>query len=155
MRNSVLFPLWPLAPFDTAWGVQKRGLWGERAVARKLWKSGHRILEHRWRGPRNTDVDLIAAADGYLLFAEVKVRDARDADPWGDVFARERLRNLRLAVAAYLARTRQQEVAVTCRAYLVVPDPLRPRHPRIEVQEDYLNPRTIPGWRGIVGPGAE
>ncbi len=145
----MLFPVWPLAPFDPAWGVQRRGQWGERAVARKLWREGMRLLEHRWRGPRNTDIDLVAAAEDFLLFAEVKVRNERDADPWADVFRAERLRNLRLAAAAYLHRTHQQEVAVSFRAYLVVPDPLRPRAPRIEVQEDYLNPRTIPGWRGL------
>lgn len=149
LRRSVLFPLWPLERWQPGWTAHRAGLWGERAVARWLWKRGHRLLEHRWRGPRRTDIDLVAAAPEHLLFAEVKLRGPGDEDPWATVFDQKRMQLLRVAAGAYLHHSGQQHITIRFHAFLVLPDPARPRHPRITVEEDYLNPRSIPGWRGV------
>ncbi len=149
MFNSVIFPLWPLKPFDSTWDRAARGLWGERAVARMLWRRGHRILAHRWQGPGKTDIDLIAATADRMIFCEVKVRTINADDAWLKVIEEARLELLRRAAGQYLRQHRQTRVNIQFNAYLVEPRLHSPRAPRITANEAYLNPATVPGWKGI------
>ena len=150
MFSSILFPLWPLRPFDSAWDRSTLGIWGERAVARLLWRSRHRILAHRWQGPGKTDIDLIAATADRLIFCEVKVRTTNADDAWLKIIEEARLELLRRAAGQYLRQQRQTRVNIQFNAYLVEPRPRSPRHPRITANEGYLNPATVPGWKGIL-----
>lgn len=147
--TTTLFPILPNAAWDPRWDAPTRGLWGERAVARHLWRNGYRLLEHRWQSPSGSDIDLVAATDELLVFVEVKLRGPADAEPWAEVHAPERVARLREAIGAYLRATRQQTVTLRCDAWLVTPDPARPRHPVLQSQEDYILPTAIPSWRGI------
>lgn len=151
MRSSVYLPLWPLAAYDENWSRAQVGLWGERAVARRLWFEGFSILAHRWQSRNRSDIDLVAARRDLLLFCEVKVRSGGGDDAWLTVIDDHRMENLKDAAAAYLRESRQTRVNIQFNAYLARPDPSIPRAPVIEVSSAYLNPAVIPGWRGIAG----
>ncbi len=146
-----LAPWWPPAPFDARWHSEQRGLWGEHAVARHLWRKGWRVLEHRWKAVDGSDIDLVLADEQRLLFAEVKVRTrfGEGDDPWAEVFDPERQKNLLFAAGDYLRATRQPFAALRFDAYLVKPLPSRRRDPEILVETDYLDPAAVPGWRGL------
>ena len=148
--DSIHFPILPNPPFDPAWHTHQRGLWGERAVARMLWRRGWRLEAHRWKGARNTDIDLVVANDDLLLFAEVKLRTAHDPDPYADALAPERITRLRRTIGDYLARTEQPFVAFRVHAFLVVPSEGTPREPRVSVLRDYINPASVGSWRGAL-----
>lgn len=145
-------PLLPLAPFDRTWSAAARGLWGERAAARHLWRRGWRLLAHRHTTSDRLDIDLVMSNDAAILFVEVKVRHAADENPWRDIHDPHRIQNLQTAAGHYLATTHQQTVNIRFDALLVLPIPTAPRRPRIEHEEDYINPRGVPGWRGIPPP---
>lgn len=149
LKNSVHFPIWPNAPFDAGWNRAQRGLWAERAVARRLWKKGHRVLEHRWVASSRSDIDLVAAAREYLIFAEVKFRTEEEDNVWFTVFDVDRKRRLCGAIGEYLHQSRQQIVNLRINGYLVHADPTDSREPRILCHERYIRPESVPGWRGI------
>ncbi|MEO8376246.1 MAG: YraN family protein [Candidatus Sumerlaeota bacterium] len=149
MRRSIYVPLWPLEPYDKSWHVHRLGIWGERAVARRLWFDGFRIIAHRWESQNRSDIDLVAAKNDLLLFCEVKVRSSESEDVWLQVVDDKRLENLKDAASAYLLETHQNRVNIQFNAYLVRPDTAAPRAPKIRVNSAYLNPAIIPGWRGI------
>lgn len=152
LTHSVLLPIWPLEPFNPAWGVQERGLWAERAAARWLWKRGYGLREHRWVGKRRTDIDLIAANATTLVFVEVKLRTHDAENPWKDVLDPRRTRALLGAAGGYLRATRQRRVRVRFLALLIHPPPAGGRRPEVELLADYLDPSVLPGYRK--GPGA-
>ncbi|MCC6546413.1 YraN family protein [Candidatus Sumerlaeota bacterium] len=149
MFNSIHLPFWPLEAYDKDWHHLKLGKWGERAVARRLWLEGFRILAHRWESENRSDIDLVAARQNLLLFCEVKLRTSEDDAIWLKVVEEKRLENLKNAASAYLRESRQTRANIQFNAYLVRPDASAPRDPRIEANCGYLNPAVIPGWRGI------
>lgn len=146
--RSIAFPLLANEPFDDRWNVHQRGLWGERAVSRFLWRRGWRVDAHRWKATSDSDIDLVVAGDAMLIFAEVKLRAARDPDPYADALSPERMGRFRRAIGDYLIATEQPFVAFRVHAFLVVPSPHAPRDPAISMLRDYINPISVPGWRG-------
>ncbi|MCC5876673.1 MAG: YraN family protein [Candidatus Sumerlaeia bacterium] len=148
MSPSLLFSLKPPSRLPPGADVHQAGSWAEQVVAHHLWRRGHRTVAHRWVGPDKSDIDLIAANRHYLLFCEVKLR----TDPevfWEDVLNEERLRRFAGSVGQYLRETSQRMVSIRCAAFLVRPN----NHPpTVEVMPDYINLRTVPGWRGRLLP---
>lgn len=149
--ERMFLPLLPLPAFQERWHSLERGRWGERAVARLLWREGFRLCAWDWKGANDSDIDLIAAGDRLLLFCEVKLRGASDADPWAEVFHPERQRRMAEAAGEYLRQTAQIHVRVRFDAFLVTPSGERPRRPDIARKVDYLSPADVPGWRGPQG----
>lgn len=150
MIRSLLFPAWPLEPFDFHWSSYQIGFWGERAVARHLWKQGARVVAHRWVASSGSDIDLVVEDAVRIRFCEVKVRThALDqTDPWSEVMDRERTQRLVQAAGEYLLSMNQPFVSIRFDAFLVIPQRTQLRKPKILVMENYLNPTTVPGWRG-------
>ncbi len=148
LQDKLRWWLFPLAPFDDNWTARERGFWGEKAVARFLWRGGYRVLEHRWTLGR-TDIDLIAANEHRILFCEVKLRDPSAEDPWYDMVDHSRIERLANAAGTYLQRTHQQRVNVRFNGYLVQANPKEPKEPTILIREDYINPSAVRGWKGV------
>jgi Holliday junction resolvase-like predicted endonuclease len=148
----MMLPGAPLPPFDPRWDVENRGRWGERAVARHLWRQGWRIVGHRIRIESGSDIDLVAANDAFLLFCEVKVRTSGKggADPWLEIDDPGRRKNLCQAVSVYLRQTGQTLAAIRFDAFVVRPEAANPRQPHIDVRENYIDPSDVQGWKGAL-----
>lgn len=144
----MLFPLsavlLPPPRFRAEWDSHRKGLWGERVVARHLWRRGFRIVGQRWKATGRSDIDLIAANRDYLLFCEVKVRSST-TEPWRDVMEKERVGRLARAAGEYLRATGQQLVSIRFAGFVVVPSTPKPV---VIGWEDHVNPASVPGWRG-------
>lgn len=149
LQDKLRWWLLPLPPFDVSWNARERGYWGEKAVARHLWRQGYRILEHRWTLGR-TDIDLIAANTERYLFCEVKLRDAAAEDPWYDLVEESRVERLAMAAGTYLRQARQQRVNIRFDGFLVQPNRTNPKRPVITVREGYINSKAVSGWKGVV-----
>ncbi len=54
----------------------KTGIWGERIAAKHFKKSGYRIIEVNYRCKLG-EIDIIATKEDFLVFVEVKTRNAR------------------------------------------------------------------------------
>lgn len=115
-------------------GVSK-GAAGEVLAARFLRDKGYTILASNYRC-RQGEIDIIAAKDGYIVFAEVKTRrsDALYA-PREAVTAAKR-RRLIITAGVYMARSGAQ---------------LQPRFDVIEVITAVDNPMKIEEINHIIG----
>lgn len=136
-----------MEPFDDSWSSYQRGLWGERAAARALWRNGYWIEAHRWTAKDRSDIDLIAARCDLLLFVEVKVRGEGSLEPLAEAHDEDRMARLRNAISDYLHESRNFFTALRVHGIHVAPMP-GTRDPAIMVERDYLNPRSIAAWKG-------
>ena len=93
------------------------GHWGEEQAAHFLQRKGYFLLETRYRR-REGEVDLVAEADGFLCFVEVKLR-----------------KNARMGEAReYVTAAKQRKVRIAALYYLSEhPGDLQPRFDVIEV----------------------
>ena len=77
----------------------------EEKAARFLEERGYRILARNFR-TRFAEIDLVAEADGYLVFIEVKYRSGRGSGLSTEAVTAEKQRRIRSAALAYLALQR-------------------------------------------------
>jgi putative endonuclease len=82
----------------------RTGLLGERAAARHLRRSGHRLIECNYR-TREGEIDLIALAGRTLVFVEVKTLLARPVPTRGPVFPLEGIRPTKRLQVRRIARS--------------------------------------------------
>ncbi len=94
------------------------GAWGEEQAARFLTERGYRLLERNYRS-RYGEIDLILEYEGFLVFAEVKLRrSARYGTP-----------------AEAVTWTKQQRLRTTALLYLQSHE--TNKQPRFDVIEIY------------------
>ncbi len=149
LPRPVMLPLLPPERFRSRWNVHQRGLWGEYVVAHVCWWRGWRIQAHRWSpGGTRGDIDMVVARRDLLAILEVKLRAPHDDNPWGEVFDGDRTRHLAQLASAYLHATGQQAVALRFDAWLVQPASRSRIGFRVDVEEGYLAPESVAGWRG-------
>lgn len=91
-------------------GRKALGQWGEELAADYLVSQGCKIVERNWRS-RAGEIDIIAEAEGVLIFVEVRTRrtTARFGTPAESVDARKQ-RQVREIAQLYLHMTRKHEV---------------------------------------------
>jgi putative endonuclease len=91
-------------------GRKALGQWGEELAAGYLASQGYKIVERNWRS-RAGELDIIAEAEGVLIFVEVRTRrsTARFGTPAESVDARKQ-RQVREIAQLYLHMTRKHEV---------------------------------------------
>ncbi len=100
-----------VAIFERFLPAADTGRRGERVAARYLRRQGLRILARNWR-TRTGEIDIIALEADTIVFVEVKSRERGPSvcpDERGDPLDRidgRKLRRIRSAAAAFLARTR-------------------------------------------------
>ena len=96
---------------------RRLGRWGEDLAAEFLEKKGYRIVERNWKC-RFGELDLVAEGEGFLCFAEVKLRRS---ERFG-------------AGAEHVDRRKQERLRVTAELYLQeYPTQLQPRFDVFEV----------------------
>lgn len=76
------------------------GKWGEDIACDELVRLGCTIVERNWKMGR-LEIDIIAALDDTLIFAEVKTRADRNEDPLEAVDARK-IKHMAAAADAFL-----------------------------------------------------
>jgi putative endonuclease len=114
------------------WTRAELGRWGEQCAAWHYWHvRGAAVLARNWRGGGG-ELDLVVREGDVLVFVEVKTRRPQDADPLAQVRDAHRQRNWRGAAMAYLATLPRPRPVVRFDAVVVLPDPDKPRCPRIE-----------------------
>ncbi|MCF7838380.1 MAG: YraN family protein [Candidatus Marinimicrobia bacterium] len=102
------------------------GRWGEDQAARFLTQRGYRILERNLRLGRRSELDLVAARKGVLVFVEVKtVRRTGPVRPAARINRRKK-QALARAVDGYLRRLRTMPRAIQCDVIEVIGAPEGP-----------------------------
>lgn len=81
------------------------GVDGETAAAAYLERHGYQILDRNFRCPFG-ELDLVAEADGTVVFVEVKTRSSLRAGLPAEAVDERRLRRTRLAAVAWLRANR-------------------------------------------------
>ena len=103
-----------------------RGRRAEKAVARRLWWDGYRILERNYT-TRAGEVDIIARKGDTVAFVEVRSRQEGSAVSPRDTVSRTKEKRIDAAASAFLKSRRLAEVSV-----------------RYDIAEVWLNERGRP-----------
>lgn len=77
------------------------GAWGEEQAALYLQQKGYTIVERDWHSGHR-DIDIIAVADGMVVFVEVKTRRNHVFGEPEEAVDYAKLRNLRAAINHYV-----------------------------------------------------
>lgn len=102
--------------------TRERGDLGEQAAADWLRRNGFLIMERNWRYGRY-EIDIIASRWDTIHFVEVKTRHAGSLTSPEDAITDDKMRALRKAAAAYLARHRStMELQFDLIAVEIMPD---------------------------------
>jgi putative endonuclease len=104
----------------------KRGRRAEKAVARRLWWEGYRILERNY-ATRSGEVDIIARKGDTVAFVEVRSRQEGSEVPPRDTVTYAKQKRIHSAASAFLKAKRLNEVSV-----------------RYDIAEVWLNDRGRP-----------
>lgn len=106
--------------------AKTRGKLGEDAVCRHLRRRGYRIIARNFT-VKGGEIDIIAARFRYIVFVEVKTRNAlTDTEKYGrpaDAVTEEKKQHLRYAASRYLATHSTS------------------KKPRFDIAEVYLTPK--------------
>lgn len=145
---------------DPAWTPQEFGTWGEEWAAwYYVHRRGSRLIRRNLRG-EGYEADLVVQEDEWLVFVEVKVRDARDPAPLAEAREPRRRENLSQAASEMFFRLEPPRPWLRFDVLLVTPDLAKPRSPAIHLWLDCWRPdwdaRTYPSptpWR-VVSPAA-
>ena len=114
------------------WEKEQRGRRAEKAVARKLWWDGYRILERNFR-TRSGEVDIIAKRGDTIAFVEVRsVREGSHVDPQ-DTVTVEKQGRIDSVASTYLKAGKLTEVTV-----------------RYDIAQVWLNQKGKPGRIEII-----
>lgn len=89
----------------------ERGKRAEKAVARRLWWEGYRILERNY-AVRGGEVDIIARKGETVAFVEVRARQEGSAIAPQDTVGYGKQRRIDTAASAYLKAKRLGDVSV-------------------------------------------
>jgi putative endonuclease len=104
----------------------ERGKRAEKAVARKLWWEGYRVLERNY-ATRGGEVDIIARKGDTIAFVEVRAKQEGSAIPPKDTIGPGKERRIDAAASVYLKTNRLTDVTV-----------------RYDIAEVWLNERGKP-----------
>lgn len=110
----------------------ERGRRAEKAVARRLWWEGYRILERNY-ATRAGEVDIIARKGDTIAFVEVRARREGSAVSPKDTVGRAKEKRIDSAASAFLKARRLTGVSV-----------------RYDIAEVWLNERGRPGRIEII-----
>ncbi len=139
----------PLTSLDfLAMSTDEKGRWGEEIIFKELHQQRYRLRSVRYEIKDIGEIDLIFSHKTHLLFCEVKVRDHEDPNPWAEALDKERIQRVVQTASHYLRTTRQLPVSIRFDAFVVH---LNAEEASWEIErlENYINPRTVPGWYGL------
>lgn len=115
------------------------GNWGEDIACEILRSKGYTVMERNWRSG-HYEIDIIAARDGAMVFAEVKTRTGYDIDPLDAIDSRKIARLSSAAHAYIVAHDVKQDVRFDVFGISGTPDDYTAEH----IEDAFLPPlKTI------------